>query len=197
MEALMRAVLGRHRDLGIHPITFKVQRFPGRDSGMVKEGPEIARVMVKKTEYSRLILVWDHHGSGWHNRSAEDVLTRIQQRLDGVTWADRSAAVVIVPELEEWLWHCTGSIARLLGVNAVELDEMTGRAADQIERPRERCCRELPKEAVLCQKKRRKPLPEDFKVLGSFVNLSNWTGSDTFARFTEILKAWFPSRARS
>jgi hypothetical protein len=35
---------------------------------MVKEGPEIARALVKKTEYSRLILVWDHHGSGWDDR---------------------------------------------------------------------------------------------------------------------------------
>lgn len=65
-EALIKSVLQRHRDLKIHPISFEVQRFTGRDSGMVKEGPEIARVMVQKSEYSRLILVWDHHGSGWH-----------------------------------------------------------------------------------------------------------------------------------
>ena len=52
-QALIRAVLQRHRDLQIHPISFDVDRLFSRDSGMVKEGPEIARAKVKKTEYSR------------------------------------------------------------------------------------------------------------------------------------------------
>jgi hypothetical protein len=199
MQALMRAVLARHRDLRIHPITFEVQRFTGRDSGMVKEGPETARVLVKKAEYSRLILVWDHHGSGWHALRVEEAVTRIQKRLDGVTWADRSAAVVVVPELEEWLWHCPATIARLLELNAAEFDDVTARAAAQIERSRERCCRERPKElfeSILYRKRRRGPLPEDFKTLGSSANLANWTGSETFDRFVGILRAWFPARAR-
>ena len=67
-QAVMRSVLVRHKALGIRPIEAEVQRFPGRDSGMVKEGPEIVRALIKKADYSRLILVWDHHGSGWHAR---------------------------------------------------------------------------------------------------------------------------------
>jgi hypothetical protein len=70
-QALIKAVLGRYRDLQIHPISFEIQRLTGRDSGMVKEGPEIARALVKKAEYSRLILVWDHDGSGWHNLNSD------------------------------------------------------------------------------------------------------------------------------
>jgi hypothetical protein len=199
MEALIRVVLTRHRDLGIHPLTFEVRRFPGRDAGMVKEGPEIARVMVNKSEYSRLILVWDHQGSGWHSLRAEEAAARIQQRLDGVTWMDRSAAVVVLPELEAWLWHCPASIARLLGVTPDEFDAVTARASTQLDRPRERCRRELPKElfeGALYQKKRRKPLPEDFKTLGASANLSDWTASETFHRFVELLRAWFPAKVR-
>jgi hypothetical protein len=166
---------------------------------MVKEGPEIVRVMVNKNEYSRLILVWDHDGSGWHALRAEEAVARIQRRLDGVTWANRSAAVVVVPELEEWLWHCPATIARHLGLNASEYDEVTTRAAAKIERSREQCIRELPKElfeSILYHKRRRKPLPEDFQTLGSSANLSNWTGSKTFGRFVEILREWFPARVR-
>ena len=99
-EAVMRSILVRHKALGIRPIEAKVMRFAGRDSGMVKEGPEIARALVKKSEYSHLILLWDHHGSGWDNRASEWALDAIQQRLDGVTWAGRSAAIVAVPELK-------------------------------------------------------------------------------------------------
>ena len=194
-QALIRAVLGRHRDLQIRPIAFEVQRFPGRDSGMVKEGPEIARALVKKAEYSRLILVWDHHGSGWHNLSAEQAVTRIQQRLDGVTWADRSAAVVVVPELEEWLWRCPASIARCLESNAAELDIVTARVVSGLNSSLERCFREKPKElfeAVLYHKRRRQPLPEDFAMLGSSADLAKWRDSGTFGRFVEILRTWFP-----
>ena len=57
-QAVMRSVLVRHKALGIRPIEAEVQRFPGRDSGMVKEGPEIVRALIKKADYSRLILVW-------------------------------------------------------------------------------------------------------------------------------------------
>lgn len=197
MEALIGAVLGRHRDLHIHPISFEVRRFTGRDSGMVKEGPEIARVMVRKTEYSRLMLVWDHHGSGWHDLDAGEAVTRIEQRLVGVTWADRSAAVVVVPELEEWLWHCPATVAQILGSNTSEFDMITGQAATKLSLPRKRCCRELPKElfeAVFYYKRRRKPLPGDFKTLGASADLANWSGSGSFARLAEILRAWFPAR---
>jgi hypothetical protein len=196
-QALIRAVLRRYRDLQLHPISFHVERFTGRDSGMVKDGPEIAREMVKKTEYSRLILVWDHHGSGWHNLKAEQAVTRIQQRLDGATWTDRSAAVVAVPELEEWLWRCPASVARHLELNAAEFDTVTTRALNRLNLSREQCCRERPKElfeAVLYSKKRRKPLPEDFEMLGSSADLTRWSASGTFGRLVEILRAWFPPR---
>jgi hypothetical protein len=197
-EALIRAVLQRHRDLQIHPISFDVDRLFSRDSGMVKEGPEIARARVSKTEYSRLILVWDHDGSGWEQRVVpEQAVTRIQQRLDGVTWTDRSAAVVIVPELEEWLWHCPASVARHLGVSAADLDTLTARVAAELSLSREPCCRERPKElfeGVLYYKKRRKPLPEDFRMLGSSANLAKWSASETFGRLVEVLRAWFPAR---
>ena len=196
-QALIKAVLGRYRDLKIHPISFEVQRFTGRDSGMVKEGPEIARALVKKTEYSRLILVWDHHGSGWHTVNAEQAVTRMQQRLDGVTWTDRSAAVVVVPELEEWLWHCPTSIARYLGSNAAELDAVATKAATGLNLSRERCCRDRPEElfeAVLYHEKRRKPLPEDFELLGSSADLIRWSASETFGRLVKILADWFPAR---
>jgi hypothetical protein len=198
MEAVLRAVLARHRNLRIHPISFEVRRFTGRDSGMVKEGPEIARVMVNKSLFSKLILMWDHHGSGKELRSADEAIAGIQVRLDGVTWAKRSAAVAIVPELEEWLWHSPRAIARHLGLNDEEFDGHAEHAATLLERAREQCCRELPKElfqAVLYRVKRRGPLPEDFKALGASANLSEWSASGSFHSFVQTLRTWFPLKA--
>lgn len=195
-QALIKAVLRRYRDLRIRPISFEVQRFTGRDSGMVKEGPEIARAMVKKAEYGRLILVWDHHGSGWHKLNAAQAVEKIQRRLDGVTRTDRSAAVVAVPELEEWLWHCPASVARYLGSNAAEFEAAAARVLTGLNPSLERCCLESPKElfeAILYQKRRRKPLPEDFEKLGSDADLLEWSASGTFGRLVGILRTWFPA----
>jgi hypothetical protein len=194
-EALLRALLGRHRALQIRPIEFDVRRFPGRDAGMVKEGPEIVRMLVNKSDYSRVLLTWDRHGSGWESRSAEQALSLIQTRLDGVTWAERSSAIVFVPEVEEWLWHSPRAIARHLGVTEHELSQVVEKAAVGIGNSLDRCKSELPKElfeSVFRSKKRRQPLPEDFKSLGSSADLTQWMGSESFVRLTRILQGWFP-----
>jgi hypothetical protein len=117
-------------------------------------------------------------------------------RLDGVTWAERSSAIVFVPELEEWLWHSPRSIARYLGITDHELSLMVERAAAVLGKSFDRCRRELPKElfeSVFRGKKRRQPLPEDFKSLGSSADLTQWTGSESFVRLTRILQEWFPT----
>jgi hypothetical protein len=195
-QALFESVLKRNRDLGVRPISARVQRFPGRDSGMVKEGPEIARALVAKTEYSRLVLVWDLHGSGWEGIGGESSVDRIQQRLDGVTFTDRSTAVVAVPELEEWLWYCRDSLAGHLGMAAEQFEAEVARVANtKFGRQPEQCCREAPKElfeALFYQRMRRQPLPEDFKRIAARADLTNWENSATFARLVRILRDWFP-----
>lgn len=194
-EAILRSVLPRHKALGIRSITFDIRRFPGRDAGMVNKGPETVRVLAPKKDYSRVALFWDYHGSGWESRTPDDGVKRIQQRLDGVTWSGRSDAIVMVPELEEWLWRCPQSIATHLGITHAELEAAAERAADKLGKSVTHCRREMPKELfeiVLHFRKRRQPLPEDFKALGARADLELWQASESFARMTGILRNWFP-----
>jgi hypothetical protein len=79
-----------------------------------------------------------------------------------------------------------------------EFDRLAARVAAQFERTRDECCRECPKElleAVLYHVHRRKPLPEDFRILGGSARLSDWMNSGTFNQLVEILKTWYPQRA--
>ena len=74
---------------------------------------------------------------------------------------------------------------------------MIARVLSKLKLSKERCCRERPKELfedVLYHKKRRKPLPEDFWMLGSSANLERWSTSETFGRLVEILRGWFPAK---
>ncbi|HVO97122.1 MAG TPA: hypothetical protein VMT15_03605 [Bryobacteraceae bacterium] len=195
-EGLIRSVLQRPVHLGIRPITFDVERYTGRDSGMVTNGPEIARMKVQKTDYSRLILIWDHHGSGWHAHRPEVAVERIQLRLNGVTWEKRSAAVVLVPELEEWLWCCRTSLARHFSLTAIEFERAIAEVAGRRGVSVDKFSSKMPKEffgELFYGQRRAQPLPEDFARLGAMANLDSWSASSTFHRFRSILQGWFPT----
>lgn len=100
--AFMKSILARHDALGIHPITIEPMRHPLRDAGVIKDGPETARLYKRKCK--KALLLWDHHGSGHEHRlSPDDSVAKIQERLDGITWIASSGAVSVVPEFEEWL----------------------------------------------------------------------------------------------
>jgi hypothetical protein len=43
-QAVMRSVLKRHQSLETGPICFGVERHPYKDSGIVQNGPELARL---------------------------------------------------------------------------------------------------------------------------------------------------------
>jgi hypothetical protein len=187
-QAVMKAVLRRHHSLEIRPITFDIDRHTSRDSGMITDGPELMGLKLNKNEYSHLLLMWDHDGSGWHDEPSTAVAD-VQRRLDNVTWQDRSAAVVLVPELEEWLWHNRASIARQIRSSSAELDRMVQTAYGNSLLP------DLPKESferLLYEKLKRKPLPMDFEQIAERASLVQWQRSQSFRTLVEILRRWFP-----
>ena len=195
-EAVLRAMLRRHKDLGIREISVGVRRFVGRDSGMVKDGPEIAWELVNKKEYRNLILIWDHHGSGWEQHTPELACDRIKQRLDSCTWTGRSDAVVAVPEIEEWIWCSRNSVAKHLGLNAAALAERLAQASRKSGNAPDQLMKSEPKElfeSVLYSTLRRRPLPDDFAAITTHANVSSWGRSQSFSRLLNTLKRWFPS----
>ncbi|MDD3894262.1 MAG: hypothetical protein PHU36_04500 [Syntrophomonadaceae bacterium] len=43
-KVVIQAILQRHNSLSIHPVSFDVDRHTMRDAGVVKDGPELARI---------------------------------------------------------------------------------------------------------------------------------------------------------
>jgi hypothetical protein len=120
--AVMTAILARPLSLGIREITYDVKRHPGRDSGMYQTGAELARF--EKGKYRKVLLMWDHHGSGRdHLETPEACVSAVERKLDDITWSGHRSAVVIDPELEEWLWHNTTSVHRHCGITQEQLLE--------------------------------------------------------------------------
>jgi hypothetical protein len=167
MLVVFRTILGRPDALGIRPISFAIDRHANRDAGVFRNGPELLRA-IPKGDFRYFAVAFDHDGSGC-NRPPDDCATSVQCRLDSFTFKDRSTAIVIAPELEEWLWHDTEAIA-----NNVEVDAIPG--------PKER----------LRQVFRRKPLPRDFEQIAARANLQAWDSSPSFHTMKTTLQNWFP-----
>jgi hypothetical protein len=196
MEAVVRSVLARPLSIGIRPITSDFRRHTGRDAGMIKDGPELVRTSNLKNQFEKVILIWDYHGSGSksHTRSRDDIRLRLRQ----VTWQNRSEAVVIVPELEEWLWHDQDALAPLLKTDPAGLQQLVQNFADKRNQPPAICKRECPKELFehcYYQAYRCRPIQQDFGRIATIANLAAWGTSTSFAVFVDTLRYWFPPTA--
>jgi hypothetical protein len=177
--AVMNAVLARPADLGIRPITFKVDSHVEHDPGVMKDGPELVRMKASKAKFGKVVLLCDYRGSGRERRwTPEDCERRLQERLNGVTWRDNSRAIMVVPELETWLCQDLAALARYLGVNEAALSSLSD-PSERIER------------SFFHSRLRRKPRPKDFEEVARRADITLWRRDPAFDRLVTTLQAWF------
>jgi len=134
-------------------------------------------------------------GSGWHKLAPEECTLRIQNRLDGVTLKDNSGAVVLVPELEEWLWHNDSSICKRLGISSDNLKvwarEFAGKQKTTVEAIKQSQPKEL-FEFICLEKVGRTISPKDFEEIARIASLTDWCKSRSFKSIVALLREWFP-----
>jgi hypothetical protein len=192
-EAVIRSVLKRHKALDIRKIESDIERHPLRDAGMFQSGAELARM--KKRQYGKALLIWDYHGSGRDKRqTAEDSQQEIQAKLNEFTWKDNSATVVLVPELEEWLWHNLSSIAVHLGWTVEILENTIDIYANARNCGRNEVYQKYPKELFefVMRKAKRTISPRDFEQIAQKASMKDWQNSPSFYRILQTLRSWFP-----
>ena len=199
MEAFLRGLLnaaGQRKDLGVREIRFDIVRHPRRDAGMLQSGAELARM--RKKEYRKAVLMWDHHGSGReHKGPVSAVEGEMQGKMDRFSWENRSVVIAVHPELERWLWCCEAAIAEYFGISGEQLQQWSNQYARERDMSADVVKTERPKELFDCI--RRKHLrwrvsPRDFEKIGGLVRVKDLQGCDSFRRFSEALRGWFPVR---
>lgn len=192
--AFLDALLKRPQALGIRPIDFTADRHTGRDPGMVQSGPELARL--HKGQFRKVLLVWDHHGSGREHRQSPELVAReLQDRLNTCTWSGNSATCVVVPELESWLWHCQVAMARHCGITTQQLQQWAVERAGKLGCSVDALKAEQPKELfehVLGERLQRTVSPRDFKEIGTAASVRSLRGSASFSALLSQLQTWFP-----
>ena len=113
MKAATEGLLSRPLDLGVSPFSYQVIVHPNRDPGCRLQGHELLRTMQRTFRFA--LLMFDLDGSGVFGPNRTEVEAEVEAKLLVSGWKDRSAAIVIAPELEIWVWADSPLVDRVLG----------------------------------------------------------------------------------
>jgi len=113
IEFTMRGILSRPADLGAREVDHDVYVHDERDPGCRLRSAEFLRPFHR--DYAHALVIFDHHGSGGEESSAEALEQEVGAALRRNGWDDRAAAVVLDPELEVWVWSESPAVPRCLG----------------------------------------------------------------------------------
>lgn len=187
----IRGLLTRSRALGIRNIQADVLVHPRRDPACLREAHNVLRPFLN--QYAHAVVMFDRHGSGREQETAEDLSEQVRDRLAASGWGDRAEAVVLDPELEVWVFATSPHVERCLGWRKSERlkswlvqNGMWDPAQPKPSQPRtalERALREAnrPRSASI------------YRCLGQRVSFRECT-DPAFLMFRTVLARWFPIR---
>jgi hypothetical protein len=190
MEASLRGLLSRSQSLKCRSVTFDLYVHPERDPGCLLRGHDFLRPFASR--YERALVLLDHEGCGRERMERLVLESELQARVGEAGWGDRAAAVVISPELENWVWSDSPHIGRALGWESSEIvlsDWLVqkGFLEAGAVKPLQ------PKEAVeLVLRTARKPRSSSIYLeLAKFVGTNRCT-DPAFLKLRRCLREWFP-----
>jgi hypothetical protein len=191
MEQAVRGLLARPADLGIRAgIAFDVFRHPRRDPGVFHEASDFLRPL--QGQYRRALVLLDREGSGRETWSPRQIEEDIQRRLDSAGWKDRSAVVVLDPELEAWVFSGSPHVIRVIadGDETLYLRILRKYTLSDLGKPAR------PKEAME-EMLRQKRIPRSASLYGELarqvpVSVLSGCRDQAFRRFRRFLQDWFP-----
>ena len=113
MEASLRGLLSRAQSLRFRSVAFDLFVHPDRDPGCLRRAHDFLRPFASR--YERALVLLDHAGCGREAVERSGLESELEGRLGDAGWGDRAAAIVISPELENWVWSDSPHIDRALG----------------------------------------------------------------------------------
>ncbi|RLC05010.1 MAG: hypothetical protein DRI57_27825 [Deltaproteobacteria bacterium] len=113
MEFSAKGILNRHQSLDIRPVTYDIRVHPGHDPACLRQSHSFLQAFIKRYAYA--LVIFDREGCGKDKASRETLEEAVEKRLAENGWRDRSAAIVLNPELEIWIWSDSPHVSRILG----------------------------------------------------------------------------------
>lgn len=113
IKFFLRGLLTRTESLGIRSLTCDVYVHPNKDNGCCFTAHEIIRCRHK--DFVHALVVFDREGSGQDELGRKDIEARVEEQLARNGWEERAAAIVLDPELENWVWSNSPHLETVLG----------------------------------------------------------------------------------
>jgi hypothetical protein len=113
MEHAIRGLLCRNESLRVRPLSCDVYVHPEKDPGCFLKGHDFVRSFHRS--YLHAIVMFDREGCGQESRSRDQLEREVEDRLSQAGWERRAAAIVIDPELENWVWSNSPHVEICLG----------------------------------------------------------------------------------
>lgn len=113
MKHTIQGVLQRPQSFGFGQLTYEIFTHHHRDPGCLNEGHHFLRPFVNRFQHA--LLIFDREGCGRENLSREEIEQEIEKQLAVSGWGDRASAIVIDPELENWIWSDSPEVESALG----------------------------------------------------------------------------------
>jgi hypothetical protein len=145
-------------------------------------------------EYKHAIVMLDAEWDG--APSAIDQKCEIERRLHQAGWSeDCVAAIVVEPEIDEWLWTGTIHTARALNWQSYEELETFLRSRGFLREGEQKPSR--PKEAAqIAIREKRKPFSSAIhRYVAEKVSISRYCVEPGLCRLVETMRRWFPEEA--
>ena len=189
IEEAMRAVLGRPESLGMRPVPFECRRHPNRDAGCRASAVEFLRPF--QNRFSHALVVFDREGCG-SSKTRDGIERTVETELARNGWRTCGKAIVIDPELEEWLWSDSPAVLKGLGWSRgyaelrswLEEEEMWDHSSAKPHKPKAALNRTL-------WRTRRRRSARLYGEIAADVSLARCQDA-AFGKLKAILQAWFP-----
>lgn len=194
-EKVMEALLPRLPFSHTATFSYDIIRNPRNDSGSYNDSHELLRPYIN--QYSFAIVVFDHEGSGVENiKTREQTEMDVEHLLSINGWGDRKAAIVIDPELENWMWIDSPHVQDAIGWESIEPLYVWARSNGKIAYGEAKPIR--PKETLeeALRTSRTAKSAAIYKKIASRVSYRDCI-DPAFLKLLGVLQVWFPAKAGS
>jgi hypothetical protein len=188
-EQTLYGLLERHKALQIRRIEYRILVHPERDPGVLQRGASLLAEIDALNAFRYALLIFDREGCGREMLTSSELEQQVQQQLDMSGWQERSAVVVIDPELESWVFATSPHVVDVFAGGDAEVFQRVVESFPKtpLGKPQK------PKEAVekLLRQKAIVRSSALYKELASRVSLKGCI-DPAFQRLCAILRSWFP-----
>ena len=192
IEKTVQGLLTRNKSLGFSEMSLNEDvcfvRHPHRDPGCYLHAAEFLRFALGK--YQHALVMFDREGCGNESAEASSIAAKVERDLSYSGWKS-SAAIVLDPEIESWVWSLSPYVDEELGWKGTvpplrQWLKDKGFLDDKINKPHR------PKEALeaALREKKKPRSPQIYLNLAKRVSLSRCTDV-SFNKFKQTMAAWF------